>query len=341
MSSLAIAPTSVSMEVGSYEAFSATAHYTDGTTGSVFAAWSVSGGIGSVEVIAYTGRFHATAEGSGTVGVSYGGYSAYAAVTVTASQEQPGTLTTIEVSPAATSTEALQTLTFTAAGTDSTGESMSIEPAWLISGDAVGVFSSTGTIATLEATAEGYAIISCISGEVIGYSYVTIEGFVVEITVESDTYVDESNPAVSYEGSTLLKAGYIETSNKYFESYFRFSLASIPAGMTIESAALKVYPSTGSSTLQLRKLSAAFSASTCWNNKPATSTLILSQAFTSGSYNSLSDSVLAGEANSWYSGGNNYGWAIVQDGTENGTITFVSKEDGSYPPKLRITYNNR
>lgn len=338
LSSISVSPASATLEVGGTQAFTVSAHYSNGTISLPTASWSVSGGIGTITSSGSSATFTATAEGSGTVEASYDGKSDTASVTVSAAIG-PGGLVTIEVSPASVSLRVGDSETFTASGTDSSGEAVDISPAWQLSGDAIGILSSDGLVATLEVDAEGTATVTAVSGEVSGLATVTVEGFVVEITVEADTYVDEDNLTNSYGGDTSLMAGYVPGTAKHFETYLRFPLTLIPSGASIESVVLRVYPSAaGSSALQLRALDGAFSNVTTWNNRPTIGSLLASGAYTAGDYNDVSDEELTNLVGGWVSGADNFGLVIRQDVTEDGTVAIVSLEDGSNPPMLRVEY---
>lgn len=339
LSSISVSPDSATLEIGGTQAFTVAAHYSNGTISLPTASWSVSGGIGTITSSGSSATFTATAEGSGTVEASYDGKSDTASVTVSAAIG-PGGLVTIEVFPASVSLRVGGSETFTASGVDSSGEAIDISPDWQLSGDAIGVLSSAGLVATLEVDAEGTATVTAVSGAVSGLATVTVEGFVAEITVEADTYVDEDNAASSYGSDTSLKAGYVSGTAKHFEAYLRFSLTSIPSGANIESAVLMVYPSSaGSSALQLKALAGSFDNSTTWNAKPAIGSFIASGVYTSGDYNNISDEDLTSLVGDWVSGAaTNYGLAILQEGTDDGTIVILSLENGSNPPMLRVEY---
>jgi hypothetical protein len=338
LTGLNIFPSSASLEVGSTQSFAVTASYSDGTTSFPVASWSVTGEIGTIEAVGLNALFTATAEGSGSVEASYGGFTASASVTVTG--EAAAALSSITVSPSQKSMRIGESETFTASGTSTTGEAMGIAPAWSLSGDAIGVLTASGTTATLEANAEGSATISCVSGEVTGNSYVTVEGYTVEITVETDTYVDEANPAATHGSATSLKAGYVSATGKHYEAYFKFLLDLVPGGASVESATLRVYPSSaGSSALQLKKLDSAFSDSTTWESRPTLGSFIASGVFTIGDYNNISDDDLTTLVRNWKSGASaNYGLALVQEGAVDGVVVILSKENGSNPPLLKVEY---
>jgi hypothetical protein len=229
---------------------------------------------------------------------------------------------------------------FTASGIDTSGESMAINPTWTVSGDAIGVITADGTTVTLEANAEGSALILAVSGEVTGIAYVTVEGFTVEITVETDTYVDEANTGEAHGSDTSLKAGYVHATDRHYEAYFKFLLSSIPGGASIESVTFRVYPTSSTdSALQIKKLDSAFSDSTTWATKPTLGSFIVSGVYTAGDYNNVSDDDLTALVRDWQSGAvTNEGLALVQEGTDDGIVVILSKEDGSDPPLLKVEY---
>jgi len=340
VSSIDVQPASATVEVGGTQTFTAYANYSDGSVGGVIATWTVASTLGSVVQIGYSGLFTASAEGTGTVEATYSEVVGSASVTVTISSSE--SLTTIEVSPSETSLKVGEISVFTASGTSGSGESMSIEPTWTLTGESIGSFTSDGTTASIEANAEGTAYFTCTSGEVSGTSIVTVEGFFVTITVESDTYVDEANPSDSFGSATSLKAGYVDSTAKYYETYLKFPLSSLPSSASLESVILKVYPSSaGESSLQVKQLDGAFTDSTTWGAKPAVGTYLNSGVYTSGSYNSVSSDELTDLVSKWLTGeATNNGIALVQEGTENGTIVILSLENGTNFPILEIEYTN-
>jgi hypothetical protein len=339
-SSLAVSPTAATVKVGAKQIFTATATYTDGTSGPVIPTWSISGSIGSIVSAGYSGVFTATQVGIGSVTATYQTVSASALITVEAAVS-PTVLASIEVSPSTLQARVLAVQTFTAAGTNASGESVTIFPAWTMTGDAIGNFTSSGTVATLEALAEGTATINCSSLEVSGSASVVIAGHSQVITVESDTYVDEANPGTSYEADIMLKAGYMTSAPSiHYETYLRFSLASLPAGAVIETATLNLYSITaGTSSLQMYKLAGAFSAATTWASRPASGAFIMSNSFSGGQMNSISSTELLTAVQGWLATpGDNFGLLIRQDGAENGVAVLNSKENGTQPPTLFIEY---
>jgi hypothetical protein len=235
------------------------------------------------------------------------------------------------------------TQTFIATGKNASGEIIALSPSWSLSGAAVGALTSKGATATLESTAAGLAVISCSSGEITTTVPVTIEGAIANITAESDTYVDSANPATSFESQSTMKSGFVSGSpNVNYNVLLRFSLASLPAGITsIEAVQLELFPSAADSpSFQIYTLTSAFNAATTWNTQPTYGGFIQSSAFTVSQYNNLNSAALLAAVRAWYANpAGNFGLEIRQDSTaSSGTIVFLSKENGSNPPILSIIY---
>jgi hypothetical protein len=335
LKSIAVTPTSATLSVGSAESFASLATYGDGSSAAVKATWSLSSPLGSLTLIGYNVQLLATAEGSGTITATYSGKTATAEVTVTATIE-PIALSTIEVIPAAVTKRVGETETFMASGLGGSGEAIDIKPTWLISGDAIGTFSIEGTVATLETTAEGFVTISCISGEVIGYSYVTVEGYILELTVEVNAYVDSSSPEGAFLGSLVLYAGnVISTGQKNYETYLKFPL---PELTSIESAILTLYATSVSpdnASIGLGTLLAPWNENLTWNTRPTPESFIGNQTFSAGS-NSLD---ITGIAQGWVNKGN-CGLRLYSDQVTTNYVSLVSSFDATAAnrPKLHLEY---
>ncbi|MBN3033141.1 MAG: DNRLRE domain-containing protein [Candidatus Saganbacteria bacterium] len=342
VASVSLSPASFAGKVGSQEAFYCVATFTDGTNGQLIPSWEVTGGIGTVLKVGYAGIFTASKAGTGEVRAVYAAYTASATLAVSAAPTpEPNGLASLEVSPSYIDLPVNGSQVFAVLGFNASGESVDFTPAWSLTG-LVGTFTSSGKIATLEATTAGTAVITCSSGEIVTTVPVTVEGAEVIITAEADTYVDESSPTTTEEGQTFIKAGYNSATGKYFEAYLRFSLASLPAGIvSIESVTLKLYPSSADSpNFQFYNLNSPLTAeSVTWNTKPADGSLILSGNFSAGGYNNISDPVLLTTIRGWYATpATNFGLALRQDSVTNGLVTILSKENGANPPVLQIIY---
>ncbi|MBU0629286.1 MAG: DNRLRE domain-containing protein, partial [Candidatus Margulisbacteria bacterium] len=339
LSSLSISPTSASLAVGGSINFAATANYSDGSTAIVVATWSLANSLGTVSSVAYTAIFKATAAGTETITASYGGKTVSANITITATGES-GSLASIAVSPLTATLRVNTTQLFSASGQNSSGEAVAISPRWSLSGDSIGTLTANGTTATLEITSQGTAKVNCTSGEVVGYADVTASGYSVDITVETDTYVDSSATTTSFEGATSVKAGNLAPPGTQYEAYFKYSLASLPSNITIQEATLKLYPTSAATpTFQIYNLAGAFTGATTWGTRPTAGGFIVSGNFTAGDYNNISDTDLLTAAKSWYTTpAANYGLVVKQDGAENGMVVILSKENGANPPMLTIEY---
>lgn len=335
LSSISISPSSVSLEVDDTQIFSVTVHYSDATISSPQASWNVTGGIGTITSLGSTATFTATAEESGSVEASYSGKNASASVTVSAVIE-PGGLATIEVSSTAT-LRVGESETFSASGTDATGEAVDISPTWVVSGDAIGILSVYETVATLEVTAEGTATISCTSGEVVGYSYVTVEGYFIEITAEVDTYVSSSDTG-SHGSESILKSGrMIDPSTVLYETYIIFDISFIDSGSTIESANLKLYcSSTDGAAMNIGQLAQSWTGSTTWAARPSQETFVLANVFAYGT-----NEVEFTDGVQYWLDTDNYGIVIYLDDPAVGFANFVSRDETVYlerRPTLQLEY---
>jgi len=340
LASLSISPTSASLTVGSSETFYAMATYTNGAVAAIVPVWTATGSLGAVTIVGYAGRFAASTPGSCEMIATSGGFSAEASLIITAGPTpEPGGLTTIEVTPAYIDLPANTSQIFTASGLNNSGEAIGILPSWSLTGAAVGTLTFSGAIATLETTADGQAFINCTSGEVTTSVPVTVEGATVNITADADTYVDQSTPATVVGGQTTLQAGYV--SPNHLEAYMHFPLASLPAGVSVESAAFQLYANSADSVaFQFFNLTSGFNASTTWNTKPNDGTSEGSATFSAGQYNNISSDSLTGLVRTWYaSPAANFGLALRQDSvTNNSDVAILSKENGANPPVLIITY---
>lgn len=331
---LSIVPSSVSLEVGKTIQFYALHTQSDGSVASVEATFSVSGGIGS---ISSSGLFSAEAVGTGSVTVLYNDVTASASVTVTAADTSK-ILAEITVSPSEVTQKVNKSITFSATGKNATGESISFDPSWSISGESIGTLSSDGTSATLDIIAEGHAWIICSSGEVSGSAYVTAEGFMVEITAEVDTYVASSEPTTSFGTSGTLIGGRVTTpSEKCYEAYIKFDLSSIPAGASIESGTALLYATdTDGNSVNLGWISSAWNEATTWNTKPTIGGFVDDHIFTSG----INEIDITSTVQYWIDN-TNYGLAVYAGALDTANVELVSEDNvvvEERRPKLRIEY---
>jgi len=96
-------------------------------------------GVTDAEGRAYGVWTAGTVAGSGAITVAGAGLTGSTAITL-----QPGALTTITVSPAVVTAQALTSVQFTATGTDQHGNVVVINPVWRVNRDAIGVIEANG-----------------------------------------------------------------------------------------------------------------------------------------------------------------------------------------------------
>jgi|GEM_PF-1475578 len=340
VTSLDVSPSSATVEVGAAQAFSATAHHSDGTTSNPSASWSLSGGIGTLTSVGLNGLFTATATGEGTVEAAYAGFTASAAVTVVATGEIVPTgeaLATIEVSPAQALLRVGETQAFSAAGTNASAESVAIAPSWEVSGEATGTLSFSGTTATFEATGEGTVLVTAVSGEVRGTAHLTVEGFTAEITAEADTYVDSTDGSPQGTSITLIAGRITDPSEKIYEAYIKFDLSFLPAGATVEAARLKLYASdTDGAAMKLGRIGSVWTDATTWETRPTIEAYIKNHTFSVGA-----NEIEFKETVQLWADGTNEGVALYKDAPAVGYVNLVSRDDVSVEerrPRLYLEY---
>ena len=335
VSSIALSPTSAIVEYASRESFSCIATYSDSTSAAIRPTWTVTGEIGTITSIGLNGMFTATTVGTGWVVATYNSLTASAEVQVTTTAE--ATATSLEVFPAYASLRVAGIQVFTAEATNVTGEVISFTPTWFISGDAIGILTSSGLYATFEATAEGEALIYCFSDAVTVSAFVTVEGYTVEITAETDTYVNSIASTESYGSLSTLIAGRISSpSEKRYEAYFWFDLSSISTSASIEAATLNLYATSVSGTLNLANVGESWTEAVIWDTRPTLESLSTTYSFVVGSNEVNVKDLVSG----WVSG-TNYGLVIYEDETDTGYVNLIAEDDTSVEwrrPKLSIEY---
>jgi uncharacterized protein YjdB len=169
LQSLTISPVNPSIFVGATQQFTATGHYSDGSTRDLtsIAAWTSSKT--SVATITSPGGLATgIAKGSTTIRAAAGGFSASTTLTVNAV-----TLLSITVSPPTASILVGQTQQFTATGNynDGTTQDLTKTVSWSSSTKQVASISSTGLATGLKA---GTATISAKSGKTTGSATLTV-----------------------------------------------------------------------------------------------------------------------------------------------------------------------
>ena len=167
LTSITVAPATISLAPGATQQFAATGHFSGGGTGSVAVTWTATGGTVSPGGIytagATVGPYVVTATATG------GSIAGTAAVTITAA---PPTLTSVTVAPATITLVPTATQQFAATGHYSDGSTNSgIAVVWTASGGAV---NATG-LYTAGATDGSYQVTATAGGTAIaGHADVTI-----------------------------------------------------------------------------------------------------------------------------------------------------------------------
>ena len=166
LTSIDLSPASATLQVGATQQFSATGHYSDGSTASVAVTWSATGGTVSSSGV-YTagsvaGSYQVVATETG------GSISKAAGVTLTAA---PPVLTSITVAPPSVSLAPAATQQFTATGHFTGGGTGSVAVTWTATG---GTISPTG-LYTADAVVGSYQVTATqTGGSIAGTATVTI-----------------------------------------------------------------------------------------------------------------------------------------------------------------------
>ncbi|MFA4858379.1 MAG: DNRLRE domain-containing protein [Candidatus Margulisiibacteriota bacterium] len=334
-SSIRVMPISAYVSVEATQQFRCYAYRGTTNTGTVEATWAVIGGVGTIDV---TGLFYATAEGSGTIEATYGSLTAYATVTCTITHES-GELVSIEVSPVSATIKSGGTQTFAGTGYDINRAVVTFTPTWSVDDTSIGTIDAVNGI--FYGAAQGSTTVNCTSGEVVGHATVTVEGYIVEITAEADSYVDSGSPEANHGTDTSLTASYNATLGTSLYVYLKFPTSSIPATASIESASLKLYvSSTDGTEFVIYLVSTTWAETTVkWSNKPTEGDYLTNKSFTSGSYNTVSASEITTAAQNWLDGtSSNYGVIIRKATAAAGSVEFLSRHNSVNKPMLRVEY---
>jgi len=227
---ITVTPDSASLVMGMTQQFTAIGKNEIGDEISFTPSWSTSNtSIGTIEA---TGLFFANATGEVSVYAASGTVSGEALVTITT-----GELTSIIVSPDATTMFTRGTQQFTAVGNNSIGGTITITPTWEVSSNIGKIGLNTGFF-TSEASGAG-TVTARFEGKA-GTASVTVNptSETIVITPEACTYVNSASAATNYGAAIECYVGSSDASAARYRSYIRFNISSIPAIATIESASL-------------------------------------------------------------------------------------------------------
>ena len=186
VTSLAVNPSEVSLGVGNTVTLTATASYSNGTTGNVSATWGSTDS--SVASISTTGVATARAVGTALITATSGGQSGSASVTVV---ESAG-VTSISVSASATSLTVGATAAVTATAVYSDGTTAEVTPTWGSSNPSIATVSPSGTVA---AVAVGTTTITATFGGQVGLITISVSeaGSSPTVTLDTPTPLSPAN----------------------------------------------------------------------------------------------------------------------------------------------------
>ena len=221
LTTVAVSPSSASVQTGGTQQFTATGKDQFGNPMSPQPAftWSISGG----GTISASGLFTAGSapDGPFTVTASSGGVNGTASVTVTA----PPVLTTITVSPSSASVQTGKTQQFSATGLDQFGNPVSPQPTFTWSVGGGGTITSPGGLFTAGSTAGGPFTVTASSGSVSGTASVTVTS-----APNPDFSVSVSPSSVSVKRGRTASYTVTITPSNGFTGSVALSLSGNPAG---------------------------------------------------------------------------------------------------------------
>jgi hypothetical protein len=209
VSSISISPINAQIQQGASQQYTATAIYTDGTTGDVTdqATWST--GNGGVATIGSTGVLVAKGAGTTTVTAAFGGKTGQTPVTVNAA-----TLQSIVVTPANLSISVGTTAQMKATGTFSNQlvSDVTATCTWSSSNAGVATVSNTaGTQGQVTAKGAGTATISCALNGVTGSRQITVTGSpIVQLQVTPVNVVQPAGSAASFTATATFGDGTVQ-----------------------------------------------------------------------------------------------------------------------------------
>ncbi len=235
-----ILPSTTSLTVGATQQFTATGHFSDGTSQDMTASVTWASQTPSVATINASGLATAKSAGSSAINATSGAVTGSAALTVTAV-----TLKSLSVTPANPTLAKNATQQFTATETFSDGstQNLSSSVAWSSTTPAVAAISPTG-VAT--AVGAGSSTIEAVSGSVSGSTLLTVTGPTL-----SSIAVTPANPSIAKGLTNQFTATgtYSDSSTQNITSSVTwFSLT--PGVATISSTGLAKGVGAGTSTIQ-------------------------------------------------------------------------------------------
>jgi hypothetical protein len=163
-------------------------------------------------------------------------------------------------------------------------------------------------------------------------------GTTTTVTSEADAWIEQSSPSSNKGTDATLKV-MSKSGNSNLRALVRFNLPTMPAGCTIDTATLRLYADSASSsqrTLEVFRLDGAWSeGGVNWGNQPDTA----GDSATTTSGTGYREWGVEAIVQNMYSSGQNNGF-LVKDATEgqDAEQQFFAREKGESPPQLVIEF---
>jgi uncharacterized protein YjdB len=244
LSSIAVAPATLSLAAGATQQYSATGTYSDGSTQNITSTVTWTSSTTGVATINAAGLATAVASGSTTITASLTGINGTASLTVTSAP--PPTLTSIAVTPASPSINTGATQQFTATATYSNGTTANVTStaAWTSSAPAVATVAATGLATGVSA---GSTTIAAALSGVTGSTVLTVTAAAKTLTSIAVTPANASFASGSTQQYTAT-ATYSDSSTANVTSTATWA-SSNTAAATISASGLATGVATGTTTI--------------------------------------------------------------------------------------------
>jgi hypothetical protein len=154
----------------------------------------------------------------------------------------------------------------------------------------------------------------------------------------ADAWLEQSSPSSNKGDDGILKV-MSKSGNANTRAVVRFNLPAIPSGCVLQSASLRLYAASESSsvrTLHALRLNASWTETgITWGNQPATA----GSSATTTSGTGYRQWAVQSIVQAMYSSGQNNGF-LIKDGTENADAEqqLHAREKGDNPPQLVLTF---
>ncbi|AVX21580.1 hypothetical protein SAMN02745885_01671 [Carboxydocella sporoproducens DSM 16521] len=156
-----------------------------------------------------------------------------------------------------------------------------------------------------------------------------------------DAYIWQRNSTTNYGATSIIRVGWNSAYGVPWRGLVQFDISGITGDITSATLSLYAYTVSGSQTVNLHKVTSAWSESTItWNTAPGfDSSVVTAKNISAVGWQDFDITVLV---QGWKTNGNNFGVLLKQDTESNSNYCdFASKEyttDTALRPKLIITY---